>query len=91
VRVVLAAACAPCVPGLSDSAYIPVRGVSGRDSHLDVTTTDNTYANWIQESDTRAAQVVEVRIWRRCPHLGSRDPVAGAVGQVRRRHQLSLR
>ncbi|MCO5312097.1 MAG: site-specific integrase [Microthrixaceae bacterium] len=46
-------------------AGIPLRSVSGRVGHLNMSTTGNIYAHWIQESDTRSAQVVEDRIWRR--------------------------
>ena len=46
-------------------AGVPLRSVSGRVGHLNMTTTGNIYAHWIQESDTRSAQVVEDRIWRR--------------------------
>jgi integrase len=46
-------------------AGIPLRSVSGRVCHLNMTTTGNIYAHWIQESDTRSAQLVEDRIWRR--------------------------
>jgi len=34
---------------------------------MNMTTTGNIYAHWIQESDTRSAQVVEDRIWRSAP------------------------
>ena len=44
-------------------AGIPLRSVSGRVGHLNMSTTGNIYAHWIQESDTRSASVVADRIW----------------------------
>jgi len=48
-------------------AGIPLRSVSGRVGHLNPSTTTNIYAHWIQESDTRAAEAVEGRIWQQRP------------------------
>lgn len=44
-------------------AGIPLRSVSGRVGHRHPSTTANIYAHWIQESDRRAAQAVQDRIW----------------------------
>lgn len=44
-------------------AGVPLRSVSGRVGHLNMTTTGNIYAHWIQESDSRSASVVDERIW----------------------------
>jgi len=46
-------------------AGVPLRSVSGRVGHRNPSTTTNIYAHWIQESDSRSAQAVEDRIWRR--------------------------
>ena len=45
-------------------AGVPLRSVSGRVGHRNPSTTTNIYVHWIQESDTRAADAVESRIWR---------------------------
>ena len=45
-------------------AGVPLRSVSGRVGHRNPSTTTNIYAHWIQESDTRSAEVVDARIWQ---------------------------
>ena len=44
-------------------AGVPVRTVSGRVGHRNASTTNNIYSHWVAETDEKAADVVNDRIW----------------------------
>ena len=57
-------------------AGVPLRMVSGRVGHRNSSTTTNIYAHWIAETDERAAEVVNARIWGRPDANPSSEPTS---------------